>query len=319
MSLYLVGFSNLAWENLNNLDFQKTVNNSLLNGNVSSDFTSFGSLLIGYTVLLREILTEISFKYSAIRHRIHNISFCFEYEHSLVLAGGRNLPKHTPSGKVPSIYNSSETYRVKTAKCNLSNYDIVVQYSMANVENFERSGLFPSSLLKKMVYIPSLEFEYNPWHRNRNMAPITTFNDINQPRRKDVVDLLLKRGIHVINRNKIYGQTKIMTLYDSTAILINIHQTAHHHTLEEFRVLPALLRGVVIVCESSPLTDAIPYSAFLVWTSVEDMPSKVLEVMNNYDAYFDKFFGPRSELPRVLARMRRTAYTSMERRILELS
>ncbi len=190
---------------------------------------------------------------------------------------------------------------------------------MANVRNFELSGLFESSLLNKMVYIPSLEYEYNPWHQKRNMPPITTFNDLNQPRRKDLIDRLMKRGIHTINRNKIHGRVGLMALYDSTSILINVHQTPHHHTLEEFRVLPALLRGVVIVCESSPLTDAIPYSAFLVWSSIEDVPSKVLEVMSNYDTYFDKFFGPQSELPRILAQMRDAAYISMEKRILDLS
>ncbi len=87
------------------------------------------------------------------------------------------------------------------------------------------------------------------------MAPITTY-DPTQPRRKDLIERLQKHGIHVINRNRISGKANLMALYDSTAILINVHQIPHHRTLEEFRVLPALLRGVVIVCENSPLTDA---------------------------------------------------------------
>ena len=291
----------------------------LLHGNVTSDFRSFGTEWIGNTPLLREILSEISLKYPETRNVIHNKSFCYEYEHSLVLSGGRSLPSGTPFGKVPSIYNSSETYRVRTAICDMTKYDVVVEYSMANVRNFETSGLFSSSLLSRMVYVPSLEYEYRPWHQERSMAPITTFNNMNQPRRKALTERLINRGIHVVNRNKIHGRDEMMALYDSTAILINIHQTPHHHTLEEFRVLPALLRGVVVVCESSPLTDAIPYSPFVVWSSYDGLPSRVLEVMSNYDAYFDRFFGPRSELPRTLARMRQAARDGMERRILQLA
>lgn len=230
------------------------------------------------------------------------------------------MSSDTPAGMVRSIYNSNHTYRVRTAICDLASYDVVVQYSMANVRNFELSGLFESSLLNKMVYIPSLEYEYDPWHpssRTSVKTPVTTFNDPEQPRRKDLYVRLLQHGIHATNRNQIHGRAEMMALYDSTSILINVHQTDHHHTLEEFRVLPALLRGVVIVCEISPLTESIPYSDFLVMSSIEDVPSKVLEVMGNYHTYFDRFFGPKSELPSILANMRSTAYTRMERRILD--
>jgi len=285
-----------------------------------SDFKSFGNGMMGNTVLLREILGEISLKYPETRDAMHHhISFCYETEHSLVLSGGRDMKPETPFGKVVSIFNSNETYRVRTADCDLAKYDVVVQYSMANVRNIELSGKFSPLLLKKMVYVPPLEYEYSPLHLNsRNMAPITTFNDPSQPRRKALLQRLNENGIGVINRNHIHGADEMKALYDSTAILINVHQTPHHHTLEEFRVLPALLRGVVVICENSPLVEAIPYSTFLVWSSIENLPSKVLEVMSNYDVYFNQFFGSQSDLPRVLEQMRHTAYDNMEQRVLDL-
>ncbi len=51
-----------------------------------------------------------------------------------------------------------------------------------------------------------------------------------------------------------------MKLYGSKAILINVHQTSHHHTLEELRLLPALLRSMAIVSEETPLFKHVPYS-----------------------------------------------------------
>ena len=48
----------------------------------------------------------------------------------------------------------------------------------------------------------------------------------------------------------------MVVLYDSSAIMINVHQTViqnpHHHTLEEFLVLHVLLWGVVIDCVRAP-------------------------------------------------------------------
>ena len=289
----------------------------LLTGNVSSDFKSFGAEW-GFALLLREILTEISYNHPTVRQKIIHTSMCYESEHSLVLPGGRDMSADTPVGKVVSIFNTNETYRVRMVSCDLNKYDIVVQYSMANVRNFEVSGVFPLSLLSKIVYVPSIEYLDAPVHRREILGPITTFIDVNQPRRRELIERLRKHGIQSVNHNTVNGRASMMVLYDSIAVMINVHQTPHHHTLEEFRVLPALLRGVVVVCENSPLTDAIPYSEFVVWSSIEDMPSTVQEVMGNYDTYFNRIFGKQSELPLVLARMRHIAYTDMEKRMLAL-
>jgi hypothetical protein len=72
--------------------------------------------------------------------------------------------------------------------------------------------------------------------------------------------------------------------------MLNVHQTDHHHTFEELRVLPALLNGVVIVSEESPLKNVIPYSDYIVWSDYDDIPRKTLEVYNNYEYYYNKFF-----------------------------
>jgi hypothetical protein len=101
--------------------------------------------------------------------------------------------------------------------------------------------------------------------------------------------------------------------------MLNIHQTEHHHTFEEFRVLPALLRGLVVICEESPLISSIPYSQFVVWSSINDLPMNVMKVKENYNDYVDRFFGPQSELPFILANMRNDAYKNMEKRILQIT
>lgn len=289
---------------------------------VSPVFKTFGVEWVGYTRLLREILTSLSEKHGFGDFLLHKISFCYETEHNLVLPAGRDMPSGTPLGKVPSIRNDGETYTVRSWSCKLENQDIdvVVQYSMPNIKNHQSSGLFTQELLDKEVYLPPLEYEYNPFQVwPREMTPITTFVYPDQPWRKQCIERLTQEGILVVNHNGITEKTEMMNLYDRTAILVNVHQTPHHHTFEEFRVLPALQRGVVIICEDSPLKEFIPYHRFLVWTSMDDLANTIRRVQSEYRQYFHDFFGPQSELPVVLEQMRRTAYDSMEKRILYLN
>lgn len=290
----------------------------LLTRNTATEFSTFSDDWIDNTPLLREILTEIANKHPRIRHKIKNISICHEIEHSLVLPGGRDLPMNTPMGKVPSIYDPNTTYTVRMCNCELLHHDIVVQYSMPNILNFALSGLYQPSTVKKMVYIPAIEYDFDPFHKKRQLTPITTFNHPTHSRRNEILSTLWDEGVHTVNYKGIGSKEAMMALYDSNAILINIHQTPHHHTLEELRLLPALLRGLVIVAEESPLIKSVPYSDFIIWTSVDDMPSRVLDVMTNYEAYFEKFFGSNSTLPCVLIDMRTKAFLDMENQVLRL-
>jgi hypothetical protein len=43
-----------------------------------------------------------------------------------------------------------------------------------------------------------------------------------------------------------------------------MHQKEQYNTLEEFRVLPALLRGAVIVAEDVPLREVVPYHRYAI-------------------------------------------------------
>ena len=104
----------------------------------------------------------------------------------------------------------------------------------------------------------------------------------------------------------------MVVLYDSSAIMINVHQTViqnpHHHTLEEFLVLHVLLWGVVIDCVRAPtscrghtvppvcavqLTRRHASQSFGGHAQLRRTPQRV--------------FGPGSSLFEILARMRHTA------------
>jgi hypothetical protein len=292
---------------------------------VSDDFLSFGKesldwwSWLGNTMVLRQLLHEIAMRHPETRHTIHTqINFCMEYEHSLVLPGGLNILQNPPIGKVPSVYQDGSYYTVLEDVCQLSRHDIIVQYSMPNIENFRLSNKFSAALLEKMIYVPPLEYEYNPYHLERDIMPITTFVYPEMSRRYDIIQDLEKKGIHVKNHNQITSRDRMKELYDASAIMLNIHQTPYRHTLEELRILPALMRGVIVISEIVPLMEIVPYSSFIVWSSIDDLPTTITDVTTNYETYFDRFFGSESELPCILSMMRSNAYKDLEKRIIKL-
>ena len=91
------------------------------------------------------------------------------------------------------------------------------------------------------------------------------------------------------NINNVFSN--IDEIYGDTKILLNIHQTDHHHTVEELRILPALLCGAVVISEVSPLTNKLWYDEHIIWAKIEDMPDLAAWVLQNYTEVFQKAFG----------------------------
>jgi hypothetical protein len=71
--------------------------------------------------------------------------------------------------------------------------------------------------------------------------------------------------------------------------LVNIHQTDTHHTLEELRVLPALLTGIIVISEEVPYKESIPYSKHIIWSKYDDIPKKISSVLSKYKYYQKKY------------------------------
>jgi len=82
-------------------------------------------------------------------------------------------------------------------------------------------------------------------------------------------------------------------------------------------IIPALLRGVVVVSEWAPLYHLLPFKRFVIFERYDKLAEKVIDVRNNYQSYREKFFGPHSKLNETIHRMREMAFTKLERLVLE--
>jgi len=211
------------------------------------------------------------------------------FEHTLVSPGGRHSDG-APLGIVRVIDSPETKYTVRIAnRYYLSECDLVIDYSIPNCFHVRSSRKFPE-IAKRQVYIAPCLYPI-VWNRTgRTIDILTTFLDTSQPRRKA---LLESAGSLCTNVSSCFEGSELCRLYQSAKILINIHQTPHHHTLEELRVLPAIQNGVIVLAEKSPLFDLVPYHDCIVWVTYETALDVAKTILAEYDDTWSRLFTPK--------------------------
>jgi len=210
-----------------------------------------------------------------------------QVEHTLVKAGGRSV-EEIIHGTVE--YGDNQQYLIRIPNYEYYNsLDYVIEYSAPNVYNMGTNSFF-DQYCKKVLHIYPMLYDQNcsVLDERSNVSCLFTKGNI---RRDAIVERMQKSNLDIKNITNCFESQELQSVYNKTKILVNIHQTEHHDTFEELRVLPALLNGVIVVSEDVPLKDKILYSDLVIWASYQDLPSKVLEVSNNYEYYHNMIFG----------------------------
>ena len=228
---------------------------------------------------------EVSRRDSKLNFRID-----FQIEHTLVKQGGRGA-EHAPMGVVPVPGDPTQCYLVRVQNFGrLGRSDALIEYSRPNLVNLQSSHLYPE-LVEKLHYIAPLVYPVDepiPDVQQRDLEIITLFGNPEEPRRKALLDTLKRWNPRCQNISGRFDD--IHDIYLRTRILVNIRQTDHHDTLEELRVLPALLSGVIVISEDVPLRAEVPYQEFILWASLNELPSLVQEVHENYAKYHARVY-----------------------------
>jgi len=217
------------------------------------------------------------------------IKISINYEHTLVKEGGRSVQKDTPFGKIK--YNENKNYFVRIDRFqHLNSSDIIIDYSQPNIFNVKKSGLFNDFSNKHIYIAPCLYKNIYINAKNRKIPSLTTFINVNEPRRKKLLVNITQSTLKHGNINNCFDKHKLQELYQNTKVVINIRQTPHHDTFEELRCLPALQNGVIVVSEKSPLSHLVPYNELIIWTDYDNIINKTKEVLENYEEYHKKIF-----------------------------
>jgi len=215
---------------------------------------------------------------------------CLQIEHTLVKPGARDLADAIAG--VIEVPNSPDRYMVRISNSSLLlSSDLVFDYSRINLFNIFQASYFDVYSKKLFCISPALyrlEPDCLEQLKSRSFNTITLFGNPDEPRRKKFIFDLESSGVKSQNINNIFS--RIERLYRDTRILINIHQTDHHDTLEELRILPALRCGVIVISEKSPLVELTGYSKYIVWGELSELPAIILDVQNNYEKWHQKIF-----------------------------
>lgn len=212
-----------------------------------------------------------------------DISICVQCEHTLVIGN------ETDEYKYGSVYSETDRFLIRIDKYNcLKEYDYVIEYSIPNIINISTNDFY-KEFYNKIIYIPPLIYDYFVDEHNREINVLTTFMTTFQPRRNKLIEMLNEEKIDYNNISGKNGE-ELKHILRNTKILINIHQSELHQTVEEFRILPALRCGVIVISEKSPFYEKIAYKDFIIWCDYEDIINTVKNVMSNYDEIFKEFF-----------------------------
>lgn len=218
--------------------------------------------------------------------------FIYE-EHTIISKGAHNYDKYCADTKIINQNNSDivELYKITMqTEGIINNSDIIINYSSVNQLNFKISMDF-KFIYKKMVVINPLIYPYYNEIGNRTIHCLTTFLYPDRPQKRiDFLNKIRENGINHVNINTCNSTEDFINLYRNTKILINIHQTFFYHTIEELRILPALMCGVIVICEEGPLKEYIPYHDYIIWTTNDNMIQTIRDVEQNYESLHNKFF-----------------------------
>lgn len=229
-----------------------------------------------------------------------SINVYLQIEHTLFRPISENATSGMKGGL--TVPGSDERYWVRIAEFSkLRHADIIFDYSRINMLNIQSSSALRDYLQKSFCISPAL-YQLCTSKEGRD-GVITLFGNPNLSRRKLFLENLEQHAISTHNIQGVY--LDIEKIYRSVKIVINIRQTDEYQTLEELRVLPALRSGAIVVCESAPYLEKIPYSKFIIWGSLEELPYLIAETVDRYEEVHERIFGDGSENSSFVKRMKR--------------
>jgi hypothetical protein len=209
-------------------------------------------------------------------------------EHTLVKLGGRSVDEII-YGDI-NLLDGDGKYLIRVPNYKYySQLDGTIEYSMPNIVNLSTNPLF-ADYLSKAIYIAPTIYDTPDFQQKEKVDTITLISSNHSDRRSRFFQDMQTKKLEVTNVQNVFDRYSLKRLYDRSRIMVNLHQTDHHHTFEELRVLPALFNGTIIVAEDVPLKHTIPYADSIVWSSYNDLAETVRDVQNNYEWYFKRIF-----------------------------
>ena len=217
-----------------------------------------------------------------------------QYEHTIVAQS--YIPKNAEIVSAIKHGEYAELFQARLlgTRKNYRKAAGIIEYSYLNILHVKNSE-FRDLYQDKTVYIAPVFVEFSPtWNfENGNRGCVTAFGDTKFERRAEFLASL--RTLKINTRNVSGNYDNYYALFDDNSLLVNIHQTELHSTLEELRVLPALACGLLVISEKSPYQDNLIFRDFIEFAKIDEIKSLLAEYSVLSDEELGKNF-PRDKM-----------------------
>ena len=215
-----------------------------------------------------------------------------QIEHTIVRSGGRGSEGAVPGGLLDEKTAKPFLVRLQGSKESFYRAHTVIEYSKPNLRNVLDSSISQTYESKAVYIAPMLGTPMtNPSWQGRDFSRVYTAMNLSgyQDRRSEILSSLMTKDS--INLRNLSGIRDLTKRYPQVGLLLNLHQTEHHVTLEELRILPALRQGVIVISEPSPLLEIVPYSSFLIFANLDEISHAMKRVLDQPARTWHSIFG----------------------------
>ena len=198
-----------------------------------------------------------------------DINLDFQYEHTII--------NDENGGFYCEVYRFEELIKLNS----------VFEYSNANLFNIKTSDNF-KDYSRVFKYYPPLVYDIMDIDVNSNRTKNCLTIHSPSLRRNNIHEKIDMDYFQTVSGGLLYCKNIMKNVMDDYKILVNIHQTDKYCTLEELRVLPALMTGILVISEESPYKSNIPYNQHIIWTKYEDLVETINDVLTEYEFFREK-------------------------------
>lgn len=164
-------------------------------------------------------------------------------------------------------------------------YNHHVDYSLENIELIHQH-------LPRPMPIYHIPYQYRTDEiYNYNKTGDVCFIGLAEtsPRRQNVLQEIRNRGINLTLIENLHFHERDEVLLRHK-ILVNIHYHSSYNIHEHIRTDRCIYNKMIVVSEPSLDICKIPLHDFIVFETCENIPDKLVEILANYDAYYNRMF-----------------------------
>ena len=161
-------------------------------------------------------------------------------------------------------------------------------YQHINIIDYSYANLTYYNNFKNNKYILPYKINYNEIYNTNKQKDICLIADIVPINRQIIIDALKAKNI-IVDIISGYGKKRDEELF-KYKILLNISFQKDFNIFESIRCDRCVYNKMIVISDKKKNNEKHHLKDYVIFEEYENIPDKVVDVINNYDYYYDKLF-----------------------------